>query len=107
VNSLCGELHVPYRSPQQYFTNDSERDGVNKNDPNLINHLLTGVTGRSLAQEKCHSKVRRALSVFSVAGSMSRSTAGLDRNKSVLCKTEECSGRRAMKATVWNEKEDR
>jgi len=45
VNSLCGELHVPYRSPQQYFTNDSERDGVNKNDPNLMNHLLTGVTG--------------------------------------------------------------
>jgi hypothetical protein len=71
-----------------------------------MNHLLTGVTGGRYAQEKCHSKVRRALSVFSVVGRMSRSTALVDRNKSVLCKTEWCSGRRAMKATVWNEKED-
>jgi hypothetical protein len=103
---LCGELHVPYRSPQQYFTNESERDGVNKNDPNLMNHLLTGVTAGHDAQEKCHGKARRALSVFSAAGSTSRLAARVDGNKSVRCKQNGIQVEEQLKATVRNEKED-
>jgi hypothetical protein len=43
--------------------------GEGKNDSS---HCLTGVTGDLYRQEKCHSKVGYALSVFSVAGSICR-----------------------------------